>query len=521
MTAAVLDRTSQRIAKRAWLATPDTFGRRLSHGTLVAPSHLRLLSWLLYLSSIGYVRRLTIAMPPGHAKSTATSRWFPGWDLELRPKHKIILASYESTLAVEHGKAVREMLMENADKLHVRLKADSQAADRWVTMAGGGLRTAGAGGSITGRRADIFIVDDPFKGFDDSHSPTQRGAVWNWYRSVARTRLLPGGSIIIVQTRWHPEDLIGMVSEQPNWVHLRLPAIAEEDESIETVVGAEFVAKCARDGVPLPAWHRAEGEPLWPWLIEPSDVLAGVPWYSADEMAEIRDEVGEYVWQTLYQQNPTVIDGDMFKRDNWVRVDAAPAGLQVVRRWDMAATEGGGDATAGVLMGRAKNGRVYILDVKHERYGPSGVERLIANTAEEDAEKYGRKMPILIEQEGGSAGKNVAEHYAATVLPGFNVRFEGSTGDKTVRALPLAAQVESGNVYLVRREGDRGPETPGWWSKLIDEAAAFPNGAHDDIVDAASLAYMDLLRLAKTRKKASTARATGSITAQPMRAGIR
>lgn len=503
------ERVRQRkIARVAWKATPDTFGRRLSHGAMSAPRHIRLMGWLLYLADIGYIRRLTIAMPPGHAKSTVASEWNPAWTLERKPRSRIILASYAASLAVEKGKAVRELLTSNDELLTVRLKADSRAADRWQTTAGGGMWTAGIGGGITGRRAHKFAIDDPFKGFDDSHSEAARENVWNWYRSVVRTRLFPGASVYVVQTRWNEDDLIGKVSGLPGWVHCRLPAVAEGTETLADVVGSELVARCARDGIWLPDWHREPGEPLWPWLIEPCDDYPdGVPWFDAEEMEAVRVEVGEYIWWTLYQQKPQPVDGDMFPRSNWQYVDRLPGNpsrYQMVRRWDMAGTEKGGDWTAGCLMARDRRGGVYIVDVRRRRLGPKGVEDFIADTAAEDRIRYGPKLLTRIEQEPGSAGVSVRDRFVSDVLPGYNVEFKGSTGDKRVRALGLSAQQGARNVFLVRQDdGSGNPVTPSWFGEFVDECAAFPNGVNDDQVDAASSAFNDLVSIMKRRTKAA------------------
>lgn len=488
------------LADRAWLATPDTFGRRLSEGALSAPPHIRLLGWMLYLVGIGYQRRLTIAMPPGHAKTTIASNWFPAWDLENRPRHKIILAQYEATLAEEQGKATRDLISENQHLLTVRLKQDSQAANRWRTTWDGGMWTAGSGGAISGRRSNIFIVDDPFKGMKDSHSPTQREDVWNWYRGVVRTRLFPGSAIVVIQTRWNSEDLIGHLESIPGFVHLRLPAVAEEDETIETVLGPNFVARCRRDGIWLPDWHRPAGAALWPWLIEPGDGQPGTPWFNLDELNEIRQEVGEWVWATLYQQRPQTLEGELFKSEDWQKVDAAPAALEMVRRWDLAASEGPeADFTAGVLMGRARSGKIYILDVKHARLRPAGIEQLVRATAEDDRDRYGGKLLTKIEMEPGSSGLIVENHYVTNVLPGFNVKFERSTGQKAVRAFPFAAQQSVGNVHLVRQQTPQGPRPAPWWDAFIEEAAGFPFAPHDDQVDAASAAFADLITPRKKR----------------------
>ena len=170
----------------------------------------------------------------------------------------------------------------------------------------------------------------------------------------------------------------------------------------------------------------------------------------------------------------------------------------------MAATEGAGDYTAGVLMGRAPDGRVYVADAVRGRLDGIGVERLVVQTAEADKERYGR-VSIRLEQEPGSAGKALAEHYVRNVLPGYDVSYEPSSGDKTVRAIPFASQQQAGNVFLVRRHAERvGFVAPSWWEWFIDEHAAFPAGRNDDTVDAACLAYADLIALQRRRSKART-----------------
>lgn len=312
-----------------------------------------------------------------------------------------------------------------------------------------------------------------------------------------------------IQTRWHPEDLVGHLHEVPGYVHLALPALAEADETLSDVLGPEFVERCRQDQIWLPEWRREQGEPLWPWLIEPCpQVPDGVPWFSVDEMAEIRMEIGDLIFSGLYQQHPTLLEGDMFKRHLWQKVDAAPADLLLVRCWDKAATQGGGDWTAGVLMGWSKvDKRIYILDVRRDRLDSAGVEAFILATAIEDRDRYGNRLVIRIEREPGSAGKDTERYYVTQVLPGFNVTFVPTTGSKVVEAGNLASQQQVGNVALVRRQTDHGPETPGWFEDLIEEASTFPSqGQHDDMIDAASKAFNHLLAMARLVGKAKVAR---------------
>jgi predicted phage terminase large subunit-like protein len=480
----------------AWRIMPDTMAVRLSGRTWAAPPHLKLLSYFLFLAGTGMIRRLAVEMPPGHGKSQLVSHWFPVWMLDYDPSARLILSSYEATLAEEWGKEVRTSIEAHHGDLRVRLSGESLAVNRWRTTAKGGMWTVGAGGAITGRRAKMFLIDDPHKNFDEAHSPTIRNRVWNWYTSTARTRMLPGGSIAVVQTRWHEDDLIGRLLQTPidgmnRWIEVRLPAIAEEDETIETVVGEENAAWLRARGIPLPEWHREQGEPLWPTLTTPEG--GSVPWYDLDELEAIRAEVGNYVWAGLYQQRPASPEGELFKKDRWVVVQEAPPGLRMVRRFDLAASaREGADWTAAVLMGRDHQGMTYILDVQRIRAETADVERFLRRVATEDRQKYGM-VPVKLEQEPGSSGKSYAKYLCERVLSGFLATAETSTGSKETRALPLASQQQEGRVALVMGKDDRGmSQRPEWFDEFIEECQMFPNGVHDDMVDAASLGYLDL-----------------------------
>jgi len=492
----------------AWRAMPDSMAVHLSEGTWTAPPHLQLLSYFLYLASVGIVKRLVVQMPPGHGKSELISHWYPVWLLDHLPDTRIILSSYESTLAEEWGKAVRLTLEEHEGSLACQLRPDSQAANRWRTEQGGGMWTVGAGGAITGRRARVFIIDDPHKNFDEAHSETIRNKVWNWYTSTARTRLLPGGSIVVVQTRWHDDDLAGRLLELdgrgPNWLEVRLPAVAETDETIETVIGKEWVEKFEQDGIPVPEWHRNAGEALWPDNVNP---MTGEtePWYNLEELEGIRADVGEYVWSGLYQQRPTTLVSEMFDPNKWNYCDALPAGLQMVRRWDLAASEKqNADWTAGVLIGRDAKGHTYIADVRRIRENSESVERFLQRTAAEDRTKWGsRHVSIKIEQEPGASGKAYAEYLIREVMSGYDVQAKPSTGNKFVSALPLSAQQQAGNVYLLRQQRPDGLYgEAAWFDEFREEARLFPNGRHDDMVDAASKGFLDLSTKSKRRSRA-------------------
>lgn len=219
-------------------------------------------------------------MPPRHAKSTLISHWFGVWYLHLFPERRIILTSYAADYAATWGRRVRNSIVEHGEVLGLSLAGDTTAADAWETEQRGGMVTAGVGGPITGRGADILIVDDPIKNSEEANSATYRDKVWEWWQSTAVTRLEPGAAAIVVMTRWHEDDLAGkLLSDEDSggeWELLNLPAIAEKDD----VIG------------------RHEGEALWP---ERYDLAA---------LDNRRLAVGEYVWQSLFQQRPPSLTGN-------------------------------------------------------------------------------------------------------------------------------------------------------------------------------------------------------------------
>jgi predicted phage terminase large subunit-like protein len=433
------------------------------------------------------------------------SRWACAWGLDNDPKSKIIYTSYGAALAVESGKEVRALLTEHERDLRVKLMGDSKAADSWRTTEGGGMWSAGVGGPVTGRRATDLVVDDPHKSFADAHSEYQTEGIWNWYRSTAVTRCIPRARKCVIQTRWSTHDLVGRLqSEQPHlWTHVRLPAIAEVDETIETVLGEQAVRRLRAIGVPLPIWHRDQGEALWPTRWDP-DAGLYVPWYDEKMLAGVREEVGEVVWQGLYQQNPPKEDGDLFRAHNWRYCESAPMkGLNLIRWWDTAATEkkqgSDPDWTAGVLMGRATDGLYYILDIERFRADPVDVERRMRLTAIQDYQRYGSTRQG-VSRDPGSAGKLWTSSLARGALAGFACEFnDEKEADKYTRALPFAAQQGANNVYLVR--GPEGMAQPAWIDPYVMEATSFPGGKHDDMVDASAQAFRAVAGLGLTRVK--------------------
>jgi predicted phage terminase large subunit-like protein len=387
--------------------------------------------------------RLIITMPPRHGKTELASVRFAPWLLANRPAAHVIAATYAQDFADELGRKARGVMTSNVYRAlfpHARLSDDNRAVSRWQTVSGGSYYAVGVGGALTGRGADVLLIDDPHKNRAEAESKIVRDAVWDWFRSTAYTRLEKGGSVVIIMTRWHEDDLVGRCIESGEpWEVLSLPAITEADES-----------------------ERKKGDALWPDK------------YPVEALERIRTTVGEREWTALYQQRPAPLEGALFKPDRLTLIDAEPAGVRWVRAWDFGATAGGGDWTVGTKLG-VRDGRPIVADVVRFQGAPEDVERTLVATASRD----GRGVTVNIPQDPGQAGKAQVQYFAR-LLGGYTVKASPETGDKVLRAEPFAAQVNVGNVSLVKGS---------WNAALIDEMRSFPNGRHDDQIDALSRAY--------------------------------
>lgn len=265
--------------------------------------HLEMLNRKLVDVAEGRTRRLIVTMAPRHGKSECISKYFPAWYIGRFPERRVILTSYEADFAANWGRKVRDLLDEfGPEYFGVRVRRDSSAANRWdLEGHAGGMVTAGVGGPITGRGADIFICDDPIKNAEEAASEAIRERNKDWWRSTAYTRLEPGGSAVIVCTRWHHDDLAGWLiaggagdgdGAASAWEVLNLPALAEDDDPL----------------------GREPGEALWPER------------YDRAALDEIRRSanVGEYFFAAMYQGRPVPKSGGMFKTSWFSIVDVCP-----------------------------------------------------------------------------------------------------------------------------------------------------------------------------------------------------
>ena len=413
-------------------------------------AHHRILIKELEDIEAGRNDRLMVFMPPGSAKSTYASVLFPPWFMARRKNRDVIGASHGAELAEDFSSRVMATIKEHPGELGMSFKSESRTL--WKTDNGGVYRAAGAGGSITGRRADLFVIDDPIKGREEADSETIREKVWSWYRAEVITRLKPKARVVIIQTRWHEDDLGGRLLEEmkvgaDQWRVINLPAIAEsEDDPLGRPIGAA----------------------LWP------------EWEDVEALKRKEIAVGLREWAALYQQRPAPLEGSLFKIGMIGVMEVAPANCAVtVRAWDLAATSQTGsrdpDWTVGVKLGRLMDGRIVVLDVARLRGGPDEVEAAIYNTAKQD----GHSVKVGLPQDPGQAGKQQIL-YLTRKLIGHQVDSSPETGDKATRAAPVASQVNVGNFHIVRAP---------WNRAFLDELAGFPAANKDDQVDALSRAF--------------------------------
>jgi predicted phage terminase large subunit-like protein len=451
--------------------SPARFAEVASRGKWYCAPHLALLNRKMMAVATGEITRQATFMPPRHGKSLYRSMYFPAWYLGTFPDRRVILASYNAEFAAEWGMKVRDLLEQVGEEFFgIRVRQDRRASDNWgIVGHDGGMQTCGVGGGLTGRGADLLLIDDPVKDADEAMSPTLRQRNWDWYASAADTRLEPGGAVCLTMTPWHGDDLGGRILEREAglWDVLRLPALP--DHPVEPDKIAQRKGYDAYVGLP-DALGRAPDQPLWPQRYDAA-------------FFERKKKQDPFWFDALFNCSPRPRDGNIFKRW-WFdgKTIAVPhREARHVRAWDTAASLGKGDWTVGVLMGE-HNGLYYVEHVERFRLDPGGRDARIRDVALRDKERYGFDVVTWIEQSGGGGGKSEAAGLVKQ-LAGFAVQTEANQTNKGARAVPFASQCEAGNVKIV---------AGAWNEPYLDELCAFlPDGkcAHDDQVDATSLAF--------------------------------
>lgn len=382
-----------------------------------------------------------VNMPPRHGKSELASRRFPAWLLGINPEIEIVVASYNADKAREFGYEVRDIVRSSEYRAlfpQSTLKEDSRAADRWNTDSGGSFRAVGIGTALTGRGADVLLIDDPIKDDEEADSEIRRERIWSWYSSVAYTRLSPGGRVVVIQTRWHEDDLTGRLLDEQRkggdkWDILELPAISRD------------------------------GHALWPDR------------YPVDYLERIKRVTLPRHWSALYQQRPAPEEGAYYKRE-WFRwYDEKPKQLRVYGASDYAVTDGDGDYTVHIVVGVDPEDNIYVLDLwRGQTNSDVWVQTWLDMVKQHSPLMWVEEQGQIIKSIGPFLDRRMRE--TRTYCRREQV---SSAADKPTRSRSMQARTSMGKVYL--------PSKAPWMADFTSELLTFPAGKHDDMVDAYGL----------------------------------
>ena len=397
----------------------------------------------------GKITRLIINMPPRHTKSEFASFLLPAWMVGRNPKLKIIQATHTGELAVRFGRKAKTLIdsQEYAKIFDTRLREDSQAAGRWETAQGGEYFAAGVGGAITGRGADLLIIDDPHSE-QDALSPTAMENAYEWYTSGPRQRLQPGASIVLVMTRWSKKDLTGILLKNQKeikgdqWEVVEFPAILD---------------------------HGSKPEAVWP------------QYWGLEELEKVKATLPVGKWNAQWMQRPTSEEGAIIKREWWRLWDRdEPPNLHyVIQSYDTAylkkeTADFSAITTWGVFYPNEDSpANLILVDAIKGRYEFPELRRIAL-----DQYKYWNPESVIIEAK--AAGLPLTYELRQMDIPVQN--FTPSKGnDKHVRVNTCAPLFESGMIWAPDQK---------FAEEVIEECAAFPHGDHDDLVDSTTQAIM-------------------------------
>ena len=392
----------------------------------------------------GELKRLIVTMPPRHGKSELTSLRFPCWYLGRNPTHYIVQSGYAESISLTHSRRARDIFVsKEMSALFPEVKyrpetpgqeailPQKQAAHEWGTIQHGSYYAVGIGGGLTGRGFNIGIIDDPVKDAEEANSETMRDKVWYWYRTVFRTRANPDAAIIIVMTRWHVDDLVGRVLKQmyedptaDQWEILHLKAINDE------------------------------GEALWPDR------------YDLAALESLKIDVGDKDFESLYQGEPFIAEGQLIKREWWQYYNVIPVVDFKLQSWDTAfKAKSKSDYSTCSTWGITKN-QIYLLDVWRGKVEFPEL-KIIAT------QLYDRDRPNVVLIEDAASGQSlIQELQRNTRIPLLPIKVDK---DKVARANSVTPMIKAGKVSI--------PSHASWTFDFLHECSAFPNAEHDDQVD--------------------------------------
>lgn len=444
--------------------SPLALAQFCTKGKYMAPDHILYMNNIIMNLAERKIKRVMINMPPRHGKSEFISKYFPFWYLGTYPEHRIILTSYQAKFAESFGRRILDLVKEHGEALFdIQINPNEKSARSFGLLNHeGGLNAVGAGGALTGRGADLLIIDDPVKNDRDAASVRMRDNLWEWYKATAFSRLEPEGVVVVLMTRWHYDDLCSRIlsldedfdeDDDEKWELVRFPAIAEESD----VLG------------------RKPGDALWE---------ARFPLRRLDR---IKRTLGEYWFSALYQQSPNPAGGGIFKSINFRYFtadgdnyylhfsNAEECGVKPVHISDCrvyacadlaVSSKESSDYTAIVIFAETPAKDILILDVIRERFDGAAHLKLIKNI-------YNLYNPYVIGIESTQYQAVLVQQAQNEGLPVCPLKPDSN---KLTRALPITSFVENGKVYFRKHAP--------WLNAFEEELKMFPNGRHDDMVDA-------------------------------------
>jgi len=443
--------------------SPSFFANYVSQGRWRYAKHFGLIEEYLFKILRGEERFLIVNLPPRHGKSEFISKYFPAWYLGNFPDKRIILSSYQASLSEGWSRKIRDILKEFGLQIfNLQINPEHRRANSFEFLGhSGGLFAVGTGGAITGKGANIMIIDDPIKNDAEANSITYRDKVFEWFNSTAFTRLEPDGAMIIIMTRWNEDDLAGRLLSSNfatsgyQWQHINLPAVAIEND----VLG------------------RKIGDSLWPER------------YDIDKLNQIKQSIGSYWFSALYQQEPVPAGSSIFKRlwfqyfdeddrnyilnyKNGQRERISKNLCKIFSTVDLASsTKETADFTVILTFAQTINNDILILDIIREKF--EATEHL--NLIKYNYQKY---RPVLIGIENVQYQSSLLQ---SALKEGLPIKSLKADKDKISRALPMASMVEAGKVYFKRNAQ--------YLEAFEGELLNFPRARNDDQVDAFAYIY--------------------------------
>ena len=417
--------------------------------------HHRALAKVLEKVEKGHIPRLIVTLPPRHGKTELISRRFIPWLLGRAPYRNIIFATYNEPFSQDIGSDCRNIMQSPSFKQvfpKFRFRMGGLSREKLQAAEGGMAAFVGRGGSITGRGADILIIDDPIKDSEEAQSPTLRAKLWDWFTQVAMTRLMTKfACVVVVHTRWHEDDLIGRITDPTN------PCYSDEEASKWKIINLPAIAK---ENDPL---GRELGEALWP---ERFDL----------EFLNAAKQLDSKGFSALYQQQPTPEDGDLFRADWIVTYDKSrlPTDLRIYAASDHAigTDKTRNDSTVMIVGGVDQYGDLYLLDVWWEKAGSDKQVEAMLRLAKQ-------WKPLLWFAEKG--------HISKAIGPFLRKRMQEERNYFTVEEVtPVTNKVQRAQSIMGRMSMKKVkfPKHAPWFIDARDELLKFPNARHDDFVDA-------------------------------------